>query len=120
MDQNIKNLLLLHSYQLDLAIHRPYIYKVAFSGSAMTRLNTIDRSKVVTKRYILTSKIGIPLSIVISSASTHDLNLVTDVGDKIVIHKLSPSFKTKTKRGRRNLCYICLDKHIILSLRNKS
>ncbi|HEY6535856.1 MAG TPA: hypothetical protein VIY08_08705 [Candidatus Nitrosocosmicus sp.] len=75
---------------------------------------------MVTKKHILTAKIGIPLSIGISSANTHDLKLVTDVVDKIVIHKLSPSFKTKTTRGRRNLCHICLDKHIILIIRNKS
>jgi hypothetical protein len=41
---------------------------------------TIDRSKLGTKRHILTDKNGIPLSVVISSASTHDVKLVLDVG----------------------------------------
>jgi hypothetical protein len=34
---------------------------------------TIDRSKLCTKRHILPDKNGIPLSVVISSASTHDV-----------------------------------------------
>ncbi len=38
----------------------------------MTRNNPTDGSKLGTKRHILTDKKGIPLSIVISSASTHD------------------------------------------------
>jgi hypothetical protein len=36
---------------------------------------TADRSKLGTKRHILTDKNGIPLSVVISSASTHDIKL---------------------------------------------
>ncbi len=39
---------------------------------------TTDRSKLGTKRHILTDKQGIPLSAVISSAKTHDIKLVTD------------------------------------------
>ena len=41
----------------------------------------LDRSKLGTKRHILTDKKGIPLSAVISSASTHDIKLVIDVVD---------------------------------------
>ena len=47
----------------------------------MTGSNPIDRSKLGTKRHILTDKKGIPLSVVISSASTHDIKLVTNVVD---------------------------------------
>ena len=47
----------------------------------MTGNNPTDRSKLGTKRHILTDKKGIPLSVVISSASTHDIKLVTDVVD---------------------------------------
>ena len=36
-----------------------------------------DRSKLGTKRHILTDKQGIPLSAIISSASTHDIKAVT-------------------------------------------
>ena len=44
---------------------------------------TTDRSKLGTKRHILTDKQGIPLSAVISSAKTHDIKLVTDVVDNV-------------------------------------
>ena len=40
---------------------------------------TTDRSKLGTKRHVLTDKQGIPLSAVISSAKTHDIKLVTDM-----------------------------------------
>jgi putative transposase len=66
----------------------------------MTGHNPTDRSKLGTKRHILTDKKGIPLSVVISSANTHDIKLVTDVVDNAVIK--IPSFKTK-KTGRRKL-----------------
>jgi hypothetical protein len=57
---------------------------------------TTDRSKLgKTKRHILTDKKRIPLSVVISSASTHDIKLVTSVVDNAVI-KRPPSYKTKT------------------------
>ena len=74
--------------------------------------NPTDRSKLGTKRHILTDKKGIPLSIIISSASTHDIKLVTSVIDNAVIKRPPPSYKTKTKgRGRtRKLQHLCLDK----------
>ena len=57
----------------------------------MTGNNHTDRSKLGTKRHILTDKKGIPLSAVISSASTHDIKLVTNVVDNIVIKQRRPS-----------------------------
>ena len=69
-----------------MAIHRQHIHKVAFGG-AMTGSNPTDRSKLGTKRHILTDKKGIPLSAVISSASTHDIKLVTNVVDSMVIKR---------------------------------
>ena len=39
--------------------------------------NLINRSKIGTKRHILTDKKGIPLSVVISSASIYDIKAVT-------------------------------------------
>lgn len=69
--------------------------------------NPIDRSKLGTKRHILTDKNGIPLSAVISPASTHDIKLVTDVVDCIVIKRPSSS---KQKSIRRKLQHLCLDK----------
>ena len=53
----------------------------------MTGNNPTDRSKLGTKRHILTDKKGIPLSAVISSASTHDIKLVTDVVDNTIIKR---------------------------------
>ena len=76
--------------------------------------NPVDRSKLGTKRHILTDKKGIPLSAVISSASTHDIKLVTDVIDNSVIKR---TFVSKSKRGsrqRRKYHHLCLDRdHII-------
>jgi transposase len=66
----------------------------------MTGNNPTDRSKLGTKRHILTDKKGIPLSAVISSASTHDIKLVVNVVDNTVITR-----KGKVKgRGRQHLC----------------
>ena len=74
----------------------------------MTGNNPTDRSKLGTKRHILTDKEGIPLSAVISSSSTHDIKLVTAVVDNTVI-KRQPSSLTP-KSGRRKLQHLCLDK----------
>ena len=69
---------------------------------------TIDRSKLGTKRHILTDKAGIPLSVVISSASTHDVKLVIDVVDNAVIKRRISSARTIDGRTRKQ--HLCLDK----------
>ena len=75
----------------------------------MTGNNPTDRSKLGTKRHILTDRKGIPLSAVISSANTHDIKLVTDVVDKVVIRR--PSFKYRNRRIRiKRQQHLCLDK----------
>ena len=51
----------------------------------MTGHNPTDRSKLGTKRHILTDKEGIPLSAIVSSASTHDINIVTEVVDNALV-----------------------------------
>ena len=78
----------------------------------MTGNNPTDRSKLGTKRHILTDKEGIPLSTVISSASTHDIKLVIGMVDNSVIKKPSSSSKPKSRRKgrRRRLQHLCLDK----------
>ena len=77
----------------------------------MTGNNPTDRSKMGTKRHILTDKKGIPLSAVISSASTHDIKLVTDVVDSAVIKRSSSSKPRPRRKGRRRrLQHLCLDK----------
>ena len=72
----------------------------------MTGNNPTDRSKLGTKRHILTDKKGIPLSTVISPASTHDVKLVTEVVDNTVIKRP----KSLSRLRRRRLQHLCLDK----------
>ena len=75
----------------------------------MTSNNPTDRSKLGTKRHILTDKNEIPLSVVITSANKHDIKAVTNVIDSSVIKRpifLSPL--TKGRRRRRK--HLCLDK----------
>ena len=73
---------------------------------------TVDRSKLGTKIHILTDKKGISLSDVISStASTHDVKLVTEMYvDNAVIKRHISSPKTKDGRKRRKKQHLCLDK----------
>jgi hypothetical protein len=75
----------------------------------MTGSNPVDRSKVSTKMHILTNKNGIPISAVISSASTHDIKLVTiDVIDNAVIKRTFVSGKPKRMRQRKYHHLLCL------------
>ena len=58
----------------------------------MTGHNPTDRSKLGSKRHILTDKDGIPLSTVITSANTHhDVTVAIDTVDSIVIKRPSSS-----------------------------
>ena len=75
----------------------------------MTGNNPTDRSKLGTKRHILTDTKGIPLSVAISSASAHDIKLVTDVVDNITIKRSSSITKRDLSR-KRKLQHLCLDK----------
>ena len=76
----------------------------------MTGNNPTDRSKVGTKRHILTDKQGIPLSAIISSASIHDIKAVTDVIDNTVIKRTFVSKPKRGKRQRRKYHHLCLDR----------
>jgi transposase len=93
-----------------MAIHRQYICQITFRGAKIGNNPTADRSKLGTKRHILTDKKGIPLSVVISPASTHDVKLVTDVVDNTVIKRTRSSYRSKLKSRRRRLQHLCLDK----------
>ena len=88
----------------------------------MTRNNPTDRSKLgQAKRHILTDKKGIPLSAVISSAKTHDIKLVADVVDNVVIRRSSSKYRNKRIRIRRQHSSIyVLIKDIILKMKNKN
>src|SRR5215211_3548073 len=77
----------------------------------MTGHNPTDRSKLGTKRHILTDKDGIPLSIVITSTNTHDVTVAIDTVDSIVIKRPSSSTTTTTTTTNRNKKQnLCLDK----------
>ena len=84
--------------------------------------NPTDRSKLGTKRHILTDKKGIPLSAVISSANTHDIKLVTSVVDSTVIKRPSPSKpRSRSKGRRRRLQHLnVLTKHTISHKKNRN
>src|SRR3954470_20070280 len=72
----------------------------------------VDRSKLgQAKRHILTDKNGIPLSTIISSASTHNIKLVTDVIDNSVIKRTFVSSKPKKGMKQRPVYHhLCLDR----------
>jgi putative transposase len=66
---------------------------------------TTDRSKLGSKRQILTDKDGIPLSTVITSANTHDVTVVAiNTVDSMVIKRPSSSPKVKHNQKKQNLC----------------
>jgi putative transposase len=77
----------------------------AFRGD-LTGPNPTDRAKKGTKRHVLTDQRGIPLSVVITAANTHDMKSAAKTLDNIVI----------TKRRRRSALRkkvvqnLCLDK----------
>jgi hypothetical protein len=89
----------------------------------MTGHNPTDRSKLGTKRHILTDKDGIPLSTVITSANTHndvtvatnthDVTVATNTIDNIVIKRPPPSSsiaKYRNKKKNKKKQNLCLDK----------
>jgi Transposase DDE domain len=78
----------------------------------MTGSSPVDRSKLgQAKRHILTDKQGIPLSAIISSASTHDIKVVTDVIDNSVIKQTFVSGKPKKgMKQRQKHNHLCLDR----------
>ena len=77
----------------------------------MTGNNPTDRSKLGTKRHVLTDKNGIPLSAaVISSASAHDIKAITAVIDNVVVIKQPMPFLSIIKRKRKHYQHLCLDR----------
>ena len=79
----------------------------------MTGHNPTDRSKLGSKRHILTDKNGIPLSTFITSANTHDAIVAIDTVDSIVIKRESSSSTSSTSTistDRYKKQNLCLDK----------
>jgi putative transposase len=62
--------------------------------------NPTDRDKLGTKRHVLTDGQGIPLSVVITSANTHDMKAAMSVLDNIVVKRPY----SKINKERQNLC----------------
>ena len=95
-----------------MAIHRRHIHKVALGGGDDRRKQPpTDRGKLGTKRHILADKKGIPLSVAVSPASSHDIKLVADVVDNTVIRRPESSpISALTHKIRRRQQHLCLDK----------
>jgi putative transposase len=53
----------------------------------MTGPNPTDRSKLGTKHHVLTDQKGIPLSVTITSASTHDMKAAIDTLDSVMVQR---------------------------------
>ena len=70
----------------------------------MTGHNPTDRSKLGSKRHILTDKCGIPLSVIITSANTHDVTVAIDTVDSMVLKRSSSQLNDRKKQN------LCLDK----------
>ena len=70
----------------------------------MTGSNPTDRSKLGTKRHILTDKDGIPLSAILTSANTHDVTVAIDTVDSMVLKRSSFQLNDRKKQN------LCLDK----------
>ena len=66
----------------------------------MTGPNPTDRGKLGTKRHVLTDGQGIPLSVVITAANTHDMKAAISVLDYIVVKRPS----SKINKEKQNLC----------------
>ena len=49
--------------------------------------NPTDRGKIGTKRHVLTDQRGIPVSVVITAANTHDMKAVTETLDRTVVKR---------------------------------
>ncbi len=71
---------------------------------------TANRSKLGTKRHILTDKDGIPLSTVITSANTHEVTVAIDTVDSMVLKRSSYKLNDGKKKKKTKKHNLCLDK----------
>jgi putative transposase len=69
--------------------------KAPLGGKWQVGPNPTDRSKIGTKRHVLTDQRGIPVSVVITSANTHDMKAATETLDRTVV---------KRPLNKQNLC----------------
>lgn len=71
-------------------------------GNKKTARNPTDRGKQGVKRSLLTNANGLPLSLVVAAANTHDIKLVADTLDALQTGR--PGQKTETLSGQRLRC----------------
>ena len=60
------------------------------SRGERTGHNPTDRSKLGTKRHVLTDQRGTPLSAVITGANTHDMKAALETLDGVVVERARP------------------------------
>jgi putative transposase len=53
----------------------------------LTGPNPTDRGKIGTKRHVLTDQHGVPLSVVITAANTHDMKAAIETLDRTVVER---------------------------------
>jgi putative transposase len=75
----------------------------------LTGRNPTDRGKRGTKRHVLTEQHGIPLSVVITAANTHDMKSAAKTLDNIVIIKRRRRERIQASSSK-TIQNLCLDK----------
>jgi putative transposase len=75
----------------------------------LTGRNATDRGKLGTKRHVLTDQRGIPLSLVITAANTHDMKSAAKILDNIVIVKRRRE-RIQASSSSKTIQNLCLDK----------
>ena len=86
---------------MDLAERRWRHDQSPFGGKA-TGPNPTDRGKCGTKRSVLTEGQGIPLAVVVAGANRHDMKLLADTLDAVVVERPEPTAEVPQ--------HVCLDK----------
>lgn len=75
--------------QVEMAVSRLELRQGTFRGGS-TGSNPTDRSKLGTKRHLLTDQRGTPLSAVVTGANVHDMKAALATLDSTVIERPSP------------------------------
>lgn len=83
---------------MDLAKHRWSDGEIPFGGEA-TGPNPTDRGKKGVKRSLLTEGKGIPIAVVVAGANRHDMKLLEDTLEAVVVERPEP-----TPENPQNLC----------------
>ena len=72
--------------------------ELPFGGDA-TGPNPTDRGKKGTKRSLLTEGNGVPIAVVVAGANRHDMKLLADTIDAVVVERPEP-----TEENPQHLC----------------